>query len=95
MSDCTELDIYFTSSNPNPTQELQGIITNHWDAFRLIHIRANRYQVGIFELSLLECLGIVNNIQEHCIKNGREVEFVVTYGVIHHCYLPALLKKKR
>lgn len=91
MSDTTELQVYFRTTNPKPLQELQGIFNNSWDAITVVHSETlNMYEVIIRELSLLECSRIFKEVNTHCKKNNRELIMTITYGVIHSAYMDQL-----
>jgi hypothetical protein len=89
MSDCTELFVTFKTTNTNPLQELKGIFNNYWDTV-LVSQYDMGYAVRIHELSLLESLSIIKNVQEHCKRNHREITIEVKYGVIHSYLLERL-----
>lgn len=89
MSDNTELDVYFKTSNPNAHQELSGIFHNSWDMARVSPKpgHPNMFEVRILELSLLECDRIFKEVYAHCAKNNREIQIVVTYGAVHRVFM--------
>ena len=82
MSDSTELFVMFKTSNRQPKKELQGIFNNYWDSVTVTHYSTG-YSVHIYELSLLESLSILKQVQEHCNRNNREITITVTYGTIY------------
>lgn len=86
MSDCTELEVFFRTTNKNPLQELQGIFYKQWDAVKVSQNGSGEYcfDVIIYELSLMESLGIIKAVKEHCSLYKRDVTLVVKYGIIHN-----------
>ena len=84
MSDCTELEVFFKTTNKKPLQELEGIFYKQWDALEVTQIeRGEWFTVHIYELSLMESLRILKAVKEHCNRNNRQLTLVVNYGVIH------------
>jgi len=84
MSDCTELEVFFRTTNKKPLQELEGIFYKQWDAVKISQInRGEWFDVHIYELSLMESLGILKAVQEHCHRNNRQITLVVKYGVVY------------
>jgi len=84
MSDCTELEVFFRTTNKKPLQELEGIFYKQWDAVKVSQINKGEwFDVHIYELSLMECFRILKAVKEHCDRNDRQLCMVVKYGVIH------------
>jgi hypothetical protein len=93
MSYHTELEVFFRTTNKNPLQELRGIFNKQWEGsvgvkqveggWESVAVRGDWFNVTINELSLMESLGIIKAVKEHCNLYNREITLVVKYGVIH------------
>ena len=72
MSDCTELDVFFRTTNTNPLQELQGIFYKQWDEVKVF----DRYIDNIVGREYLNKYSAVTecdrlNEDQHVAKRGE------------------------
>lgn len=84
MSLSTNIILKTRTSHENPKKELEDVISNEWDAFKVISASTFKtdkgttttFELTIFELSEEESRDIRKAIQKEAAANGFEIEYV-------------------
>lgn len=84
MSLSTNITLKTRTSHINPKKELESVVSNEWDAFKVVSVSVFKtdkgttttFELTIFELSEEESRDIRKAIQKEAAANGFEIEYV-------------------